>query len=311
MDSLSLVACLLVFAFLFAVSHHLRFVLRTAVLIILIALATSYAMASYFVLKVFGGPRATNDINSQLGFAYRHLTNFFLPLRVEMVGDLRSFDQRRPAVFVCNHQSEMDFVAMANVFPKDTVILAKESIKYIPFMGWYMWLAGNVFINRENNKSAVDTMAKVAAIIEEKKVKKFVRKLLGSQANAAGRCFHVPRRNTITANDKPGAFYLAIQGQIPVVPMVVSSYHDIFNIKNMLFEGGIIRVKLLKPIETAGLTIDDVEKLSGKRVLNAVMKLKILKSADVYQSMSDTLVEISGPVPSFAEPLKIQGKKKR
>ncbi|KAJ3212334.1 1-acylglycerol-3-phosphate O-acyltransferase [Entophlyctis luteolus] len=218
-------------------------------------------MASYFVLKVFGGPRATNDINSQLGFAYRHLTNFFLPLRVEMVGDLRSFDQRRPAVFVCNHQSEMDFVAMANVFPKDTVILAKESIKYIPFMGWYMWLAGNVFINRENNKSAVDTMAKVAAIIEEKK----------------------------------GAFYLAIQGQIPVVPMVVSSYHDIFNIKNMLFEGGIIRVKLLKPIETAGLTIDDVEKLS----------------ADVYQSMSDTLVEISGPVPSFAEPLKIQGKKKR
>ncbi|KAJ3356977.1 1-acylglycerol-3-phosphate O-acyltransferase [Entophlyctis luteolus] len=258
-------------------------------------------MASYFVLKVFGGPRATNDINSQLGFAYRHLTNFFLPLRVEMVGDLRSFDQRRPAVFVCNHQSEMDFVAMANVFPKDTVILAKESIKYIPFMGWYMWLAGNVFINRENNKSAVDTMAKVAAIIEEKKVKKFVRKLLGSQANAAGRCFHVPRRNTITANDKP----------VTAIQEVVSSYHDIFNIKNMLFEGGIIRVKLLKPIETAGLTIDDVEKLSGKRVLNAVMKLKILKSADVYQSMSDTLVEISGPVPSFAEPLKIQGKKKR
>ncbi|KAJ3128247.1 hypothetical protein HK100_009278 [Physocladia obscura] len=208
-------------------------------------------MASYFVLKFAARNKstATNDINSQLAFAYRSLTNFFLPIKIEIVGDLKQFDTRRPAVFICNHQSEMDFAAIGN------------------------------------RGSAIETMSKVAKTIYEKKVGVFM--------------FPEGTRSRQTTNQmlpfKKGAFYLAIQGQIPVIPMVISSYHDLYNIKNRLFEGGLIRIKILPAIETTGMTLEDVDKLTD----------------DAFTKMSEVLVEISDPVPDFAAPLKIPEKKPR
>ncbi|KAJ3287608.1 1-acylglycerol-3-phosphate O-acyltransferase [Rhizoclosmatium sp. JEL0117] len=233
-------------------------------------------MIACIVMPLIGMDR---DGNPQLAWAYKHLCNWFLPIRVELVGNTE-FDERRPAVFICNHQSEMDFVAMSNAFPKKAVILAKESIKYIPFMGWYMSLAGNVFINRSNRGSAIETMSKVAKTLKEKKVGVFM--------------FPEGTRSRQTTNEmlplKKGAFVLAIQGQIPIQPMVVSSYHSLYNIKNLLFEGGVIRIKVLPPIETKGLTMDDMDQLI----------------ASTSKLMSDTLVEISEPAPTWAKPLKIK-----
>jgi lysophosphatidate acyltransferase len=37
---------------------------------------------------------------------------------------------------------------------------------------------------------------------------------------------------------KKGAFHLAIQAQIPIVPLVVSSYNSFYNKKNKLFTSG-------------------------------------------------------------------------
>lgn len=43
----------------------------------------------------------------------------------------------RPAVFVSNHQSELDIVFLGRVFPKHCSVTAKRSLKYIPFLGWF------------------------------------------------------------------------------------------------------------------------------------------------------------------------------
>ncbi|KAJ3390871.1 1-acylglycerol-3-phosphate O-acyltransferase [Chytriomyces confervae] len=284
MKTVTLFTGLLLFAFLYATTKQTRFVVRFALMILLIAPACTYAMIAYIVLALFGAPGSTKDVNKQLGFAYSHLVDWFLPIKVELVEGSVPFDDRRPCVFICNHQSEVDFIAMATVFPKDAVILAKKSIRYIPFMGWYMALAGNVFIDRRNRESAVETMGRVAKIIQEKKVGVFM--------------FPEGTRSRQTTNEllpfKKGAFNLAVQGQIPIVPMVVSSYHGVCNIKNMIFDGGVIRVKILKAIETEGCTNDDVDRLTQT----------------AQDLMSKTLVEISGPVPAWSEPLKIKKAKK-
>ncbi|KAI8622472.1 hypothetical protein BC830DRAFT_1089334 [Chytriomyces sp. MP71] len=281
-DTMTLVAGLLLFGFLYGTTTQARFVVRFAVLIALIAPATTYAMLAYVFLALFGAEGSTKDINSQLGFAYAGLVAWFLPIQVEVLGC--QFDARRPCVFICNHQSEVDFVAMSNAFPKDAVILAKKSIKMIPFMGWYMALAGNVFIDRKNRESAMETMGRVAKILQEKQVGVFM--------------FPEGTRSRQTTNEllpfKKGAFNLAVQGQIPIVPMVVSSYHSLYNLKNMLFEGGVIRVKVLPAIETAGLTSEDVDRLT----------------TETHALMSQTLVEISGTVPAYAAPLKVRDAKK-
>ena len=42
---------------------------------------------------------------------------------------------------------------------------------------------------------------------------------------------------------KKGAFHIAISGQIPIIPVVISTYHNIYDSKNWRFDGGKIKIK--------------------------------------------------------------------
>ena len=43
----------------------------------------------------------------------------------------------RPAVFVGNHQTELDVLLLGHTFPKYCSVTAKKSLKYVPFLGWF------------------------------------------------------------------------------------------------------------------------------------------------------------------------------
>lgn len=43
----------------------------------------------------------------------------------------------RPAVFVGNHQTELDVLFLGHMFPKYCSVTAKRSLKFIPFLGWF------------------------------------------------------------------------------------------------------------------------------------------------------------------------------
>ena len=43
----------------------------------------------------------------------------------------------RPAVFVSNHQTELDVLMLGAVFPKYCSVTAKKSLSYIPIFGWF------------------------------------------------------------------------------------------------------------------------------------------------------------------------------
>ena len=43
----------------------------------------------------------------------------------------------RPAVFIVNHQTELDILMLGTVFPKYTSVTAKSSLKWVPFLGWF------------------------------------------------------------------------------------------------------------------------------------------------------------------------------
>jgi lysophosphatidate acyltransferase len=62
---------------------------------------------------------------------------------------------------------------------------------------------------------------------------------------------------------KKGAFYLAIQHQIPIVPVVHSSYSLFYDLKKRIFNNGRVIVTALPGIPTTGLTLckTDIEAL--------------------------------------------------
>ncbi|KAL4879035.1 hypothetical protein BJY04DRAFT_105112 [Aspergillus karnatakaensis] len=158
----------------------------------------------------------------------------------------------RPAVIIGNHQSELDVLMLGAVFPPYCSVTAKKSLKYVPFLGWFMTLSQSVFIDRANRETAVKAFDGAA---EEMRVHK--------------QSVFIFPEGTRSYSDKPellpfkkGAFHLAVKAGVPVVPVVVENYTHILAPKKYRFNAGSIKIRVLPPIPTEGLTADDVDNLT-------------------------------------------------
>ncbi|KAG8693619.1 1-acylglycerol-3-phosphate O-acyltransferase [Ceratobasidium sp. 394] len=81
---------------------------------------------------------------------------------------------------------------------------------------------------------------------------------------------------------KKGAFHLAVQAGVPIVPVVCENYWRLYR-KGTLEEGS-LRIRVLPPIPTQGLTPADVSQLAER----------------TREQMLEVLREISAPVPGEA-----------
>lgn len=139
----------------------------------------------------------------------------------------------RPAVFIGNHQTELDVLMLGCIFPKYCSVTAKSSLKRFPFLGWFMALSGTVFIDRKNSSSAREAMAGAADEIKRKRQSVYM----------------FPEGTRSYYQDpgllpfKKGAFHLAIQANVPIVPVVVANYSNVLNLKTWTFRSGAVPVK--------------------------------------------------------------------
>ncbi|KZZ97577.1 AtaAp protein [Moelleriella libera RCEF 2490] len=171
----------------------------------------------------------------------------------------------RPAVFIGNHQTELDVLMLGALFPKWCSVTAKSDLKHIPFLGWFMRLSGSIFIDRKNSKDARDAMAGAAKEIQVKRQSVYMFPE-GTRSYT---------KDAVMLPFKKGAFHLAVQAGVPIVPCVVANYSHILHLKTMVFRAGRVPVKVLDPIPTTGLTASDVDELA--RTTRDLM-LKELKS---------------------------------
>jgi len=62
----------------------------------------------------------------------------------------------------------------------------------------------------------------------------------------------------------PGAAYLAIRAQVPLVPIALSGVYDLMPIHTHHYYPGTLTVSIGKPIETAGMTMRHVDELTAR-----------------------------------------------
>ncbi|EGS17679.1 putative 1-acylglycerol-3-phosphate protein [Thermochaetoides thermophila DSM 1495] len=158
----------------------------------------------------------------------------------------------RPAVFVANHQTELDVCMLGSIFPKWCSMTAKSSLRHTPFLGWFMTLSGTIFLNRSNTAEARKKMSGAANEIRNKRQSVYIFPE-GTRSYT---------KDPVLLPFKKGAFHLAVQAQVPIVPIVVANYSHILWIKGLIFRSGTIPVKVLDPIPTTGMTAEDVDKLT-------------------------------------------------
>jgi len=158
----------------------------------------------------------------------------------------------RPAVLVGNHQSNLDSVIWANFYPDATVAVGKKEIRRIPIFGWLFQATNNILIDRANPQKARASVQAAADRIR--------RERLNVWMAPEGHRNIGPEMLPF----KKGPFHLAIAAQVPLVPFIASPVWALLDARRWMVRPGRIRVRVLDPIPTDGLTEADVEGLLRK-----------------------------------------------
>ncbi len=175
-----------------------------------------------------------------------------LGIRVEVEGR-QWLELGRPVVYVANHQSSFDLATFGGVYPRRTMIIGKKELVLIPLFGWIYFLAGNVLLDRKRTGRAIAGLSEVAEAIKKRRVSIWI--------------FPEGTRNRTERGLMPfkrGAFHVAVQAQVPIVPLVSSSLRVVFSWSERRLVSGVLKVRVLPPISTAGLGIEDVGGLAEK-----------------------------------------------
>jgi len=195
---------------------------------------------------------------------FSHLTNWY-NIKWELRNQEKLRKITKPCIIVCNHQSLVDLIGMMQVWPERCVPMVKEELKYYGPFGIAAILTGTVFIDRFNKDKAIETCNKTIDHLKKNEVKLWIF--------PEGTRGHEEELLPF----KKGAFHLAIQGQLPIVPVVFSSYAPFYNKKEKKFlNDGFVITDVLDPIPTEGMTTENVTELSVTTraiMMEAVRKL--------------------------------------
>ncbi|EJS44387.1 slc1p [Saccharomyces arboricola H-6] len=195
---------------------------------------------------------------------FYHVMKLLLGLDVKVVGEENLTN--KPFVIIANHQSTLDIFMLGRIFPPGCTVTAKKSLKWVPFLGWFMALSGTYFLDRSKRKESIETLNR--GMENVRKNKRVLWVFPEGTRSYTSELTMLPF--------KKGAFHLAQQGKIPIVPVVVSNTSTLVSPKYGVFNRGCMIVKILKPISTENLTKDKVGEFAEK----------------VRDQMIDTLKEI-------------------
>ena len=149
-----------------------------------------------------------------------------------------------PVVYVANHASMFDILALVATVPGTVRFVAKKELLRVPLFGPAMKAAGHIAIDRQNRQAAFEAYDTAAAII---------RSGISAVVFPEG----TRSRTGELMEFKKGPFVLAIAAQVPIVPMWIANTFDILPKGSRMLRRHPIPLCYGPPIATEGLVYDD------------------------------------------------------
>lgn len=163
---------------------------------------------------------------------------------------VRIHDPRRPYVAVANHESFADIFLLSHL-PWEMKFLSKEAIFKIPLMGWMMRMAGDIAVRRGDVKSRAQALEACRDRLS-KHVSVIIMPEGTRSADGQVQKFH------------DGAFRLAVETGCPILPIAVAGTRAAIAKGSWVFGRATAVAHVLEPVETTGLTLQDVPALREK-----------------------------------------------
>jgi 1-acyl-sn-glycerol-3-phosphate acyltransferase len=189
-----------------------------------------------------------------------------VPVRLEGLENLATDE---PQIVVANHQSWFDVFALAAHLPVRYRFVAKKELD-MPVFGRAWKACGHVSVDRGNREVAIAAMNQAWREIHEDKLTMVLFPEGTRSPDGKLKAF------------KKGAFVLAVQGQVPIVPVAVVGSRDIMPKGRFRVQKGEITLRIGNPIPTEGSTIRDRNRLL-KASWNAIADLKGDEDASVEE----------------------------
>ncbi|MCP3101943.1 1-acyl-sn-glycerol-3-phosphate acyltransferase [Myxococcus sp. K15C18031901] len=167
------------------------------------------------------------------------------------VEPLPDIDWSRPHIFLMNHQSALDIPCAFAALPVNLRFVAKHVLRYVPFLGQYMSMTGMIFVDRSRHSAALASLRQAGGRIRE---------------GASILAFPEGTRSEDgrLQSFKKGPFMLALEAQVPIVPVAIEGSGRMLPVGSLLFYRGLIRVKVGQPIDTKGLTTGERDALMAQ-----------------------------------------------
>jgi 1-acyl-sn-glycerol-3-phosphate acyltransferase len=200
------------------------------------------------------------------GYTFRKLTvvhQWLNPLWKFRTSGVKITDPRRPYVAVSNHESFVDILLISHL-PWEMKWLSKEAMFKIPLVGWLMSMAGDVRLIRGNKQSIVSAMRGCSDRLDKR-----VSVMVFPEGTRT--------RDGSLGPFKDGAFRLAIDHQVPILPLVVNGTREALQADSWKMNVTEAEVRVLEPIPTEGMTKDDVPALRD-RVRDLIHELETMRS---------------------------------
>tara|TARA_R110002111_G_scaffold26359_1_gene57076 strand:- start:13664 stop:14314 length:651 start_codon:yes stop_codon:yes gene_type:complete len=166
-------------------------------------------------------------------------------------------------MFIANHTSMADIMLMLVSVKNPFVFVGKQELAKIPLFGFF-YKRTCILVDRSSAKSRQAVFLRA-----QRRLKTGVSICIFPEGG-------VPEEHIMLDEFKDGAFRLAINHQIPIVPITFADNKRRFSYTFFSGSPGKMRVKIHEFLSTKGLTVDDT------RILNTTARAIILNQLQVF-----------------------------
>lgn len=167
--------------------------------------------------------------------------------RIKVIGK-ENLAPDSPYIFMANHTSYFDIPCLFAATKRRLHFIAKDELRTNFFTGYMLKKIEMIFINRSNAQKSAESMRKAISFMKEGRNIAIFPEGTRSKTGKIG-------------NFKRGGFKMAIQSELPIVPIVIHNSAKAWPLSNFNFKPTTVTVEFKPPIPTKGLTEADIPKL--------------------------------------------------
>ena len=199
-----------------------------------------FALPTVFIFKA-------DRIGRKFGRIWSRFNAYMTPMFVSVLG-MENIDPNRSYIVVANHLSLYDILAVYGWLPMDFRYVMKMELRRVPIMGYSAEKIGHICIDRSNTERAITTINAARDKISDGTSIFFFPEGKRSSTNAM-----LPF--------KKGAFRLALDMQLPVVPITIIGTNDIVPTDTISLFPGKVKIIVHKPLDITAYTHDSMHQL--------------------------------------------------